>query len=489
MARRTIVIVYASLLSAGAFAACGGRSGLDDSLGTSGEFGGLYPYGLNPDGGPNSLLNGLDGGQDGSDAAMLQGDGSTSSSKGAAHFPVCSGLNPVGTTLDVCGTLGFQVGAPWPGYQRCPFHAGRTDARGPTNPAIQWRAAWTLPTSTFSNADVFSGQPAIDADGNVYASTLSGGLMGIGPAGDTKWSVLVGFAWFGPSPTVSVGRDGCIYVSMDELLGLDPADGTPKWNLPLGSPNGRPSMGSSPAVGPDGVIHVAGFGSTITRASGLYAVRPGGAKDWTHSEFDLLSTPSLTPDGTVALVDSVGRMHELAPDGGPLWDLAVTSVPPLSTPDQPAVSTEAWMTSTIGPDGTVYVATTVATTTLYAVNPDGSLRWQYEFQGFFDPIAGALALGADGTLYVSYEDLYAFDTSSGTVKWQVPGLGITSPIVDGNGTIYVTDAKNDLVALTSAGKTVWTLRLDDTPGGPPAMGADGTLYLPVGSAIYAIGER
>jgi outer membrane protein assembly factor BamB len=341
---------------------------------------------------------------------------------------------------------------------------------------VLWSALWPLPPSeAFANADLFEGQPAIAADGTIYASVLSGGLMAIAPSGTILWSVVVGYAWFGPSPTIAIARDGCVYVNMNELWALNPADGTIAWEVSLGNGGYAPSMGSSAAVGADGTIHV----------SGLFAVHPGGALDWKHPELDLMSTPAVGPDGRVATIDSVGRLHGLGANGAELWSAETHEAPPNGTPGEQGVSTEAWMSPVIGPDGTIYVATTTATTTLYAVATDGTIAWQYEFEGDFTQIEGAAAIGADGTLYVAYGDLYAFDPR-GNVKWRAPSFGGTAPILDGNGTVFATNGRT-LGAIRPDGTTAWTYPLVAPPTGMPSLGADGTIYVPIQKQIWALG--
>ncbi|MCL5283436.1 MAG: PQQ-binding-like beta-propeller repeat protein, partial [Armatimonadetes bacterium] len=57
----------------------------------------------------------------------------------------------------------------------------------------------------------------------------------------------------------------------------------------------------------------------------------------------------------------------------------------------------------IGADGTVYVGSEGYN--LYAIKPDGTLKWKYQTGG----IGSSPAIGADGTVYVGSADhnLYA----------------------------------------------------------------------------------
>ena len=67
----------------------------------------------------------------------------------------------------------------------------------------------------------------------------------------------------------------------------------------------------------------------------------------------------------------------------------------------------------IGADGTVYVGS--CDNKLYAINPDGSLKWAYTTGDDGD---SSPAIGADGTVYVGSYDgkLYAINPD-GSLKW------------------------------------------------------------------------
>ena len=64
---------------------------------------------------------------------------------------------------------------------------------------------------------------------------------------------------------------------------------------------------------------------------------------------------------------------------------------------------------TIGFDGTVYVGSW--DNKLYAINPDGTKKWEFETEGNVD---SSPTIGSDGTVYVGSQDnkLYAIKTES-----------------------------------------------------------------------------
>jgi PKD domain-containing protein/putative pyrroloquinoline-quinone-binding quinoprotein len=113
----------------------------------------------------------------------------------------------------------------------------------------------------------------------------------------------------------------------------------------------------------------------------------------------------------------------------------------------------------VGPDGTIYVALTSGK--LYAIAPDGTLRWI-----FLGAQAGPVSVGADGTIYVAGAVAAPGGTGSngaifaiapnGTEKWrftQTNQLIMAGPSVGPDGNIYaVTMAGIGLFSLTPAGQ-------------------------------------
>jgi outer membrane protein assembly factor BamB len=90
---------------------------------------------------------------------------------------------------------------------------------------------------------------------------------------------------------------------------------------------------------------------------------------------------------------------------------------------------------------------------LYAINPDGSLKWAYSTGG---DVHSSPAVGADGTVYVgsSYPvaKLYAIH-SDGSLKWAyTTGDWVrSSPAIGADGTVYVGSWDNKLYAIGPGG--------------------------------------
>jgi len=168
----------------------------------------------------------------------------------------------------------------------------------------------------------------------------------------------------------------------------------------------------------------------------------------------------------------------------------------------------------IGSDGTIYVGNDDAVKVsgggssaagggnLFAVNPDGSQRWRLPIYGSTQRISPAI--GPDGTIYIRSEGswfifggpyLYAV-WPDGSVRWKFPiGVASGSPVVGGDGTIYINNGEGYLYAVDSAGREKWRFNIGTASGlgeialqgSTPALGKDGTIY--VGSCdnnLYAL---
>ena len=315
--------------------------------------------------------------------------------------------------------------------------------------------------------------PAVWTNGTVYIGTQNG-LYAITNAGS-----VASAKWIFPAPVdvpASLGADGTIYFG-DADLGahlhaLNP-DGTTKWLTSLDPNAGYHGFQSASLLGYDGNLYVVMGGR-------LFAVSSSGVKKWDHS-FDYSfprGSPVMGQNGTIytpCFAD--GSLYAFNPDGTLKWQV---SRPPASC-ESPA----------IGPDGTIYVGAG----TLQAVKPDGTTAWTSTES---DAQQASPALGKDGTIYISAFDfgLSAF-TPDGKLKWHVlssPQLQQpfrNTPTIDSAGNIYH-NTSNTLWCLNSDGQVQWavsgippeTYMIPSTAA--PAIGSDGTIYALLNYKLYAV---
>ena len=241
-----------------------------------------------------------------------------------------------------------------------------------------------------------------------------------------------------------------------------------RWSFASGT-----STPSTPSIAADGTLY---FAASDRK---LYAVRPDGSLRWTFAPRTGISVPpTIGADGTIYANDgstqaSGGYIYAIRPDGSKRWSLRF----PFGTPSSPMV----------GGDGTVYAETYayVAASRAVAIDPlTGTMRWA-TYAGAY--LQAGPALGFDGSVYVHGSHLYGL-TSSGGVLWHQEttflGLPTAVPVTDANGNVYAAQ-DNTLIAFAPDGTTRWTYTLTPagttfgTVGGAPAIGADGSVLLPI----------
>jgi outer membrane protein assembly factor BamB len=92
-----------------------------------------------------------------------------------------------------------------------------------------------------------------------------------------------------------------------------------------------------------------------------------------------------------------------------------------------------YSTLSIGPNGNIYIT---GSNKVMSLTPSGSIVWQRAFPLFSMSNSTSTAIGADGTLYVSADYMYAF-TPSGSLVWISRVPSPLTPSIAKNGVIYV----------------------------------------------------
>ncbi len=239
--------------------------------------------------------------------------------------------------------------------------------------------------------------------------------------------------------------------------------------------------GGSRGTAVDGAGNVYTTGETGT-TSYLYSISPAGVLNWsvTLGSFNNAKGPSIDLERGVLYVamgngyNTTGSLRAFALDGTLLWDHNLGGVG-LSNP-------------AIARDGTIYTGA-YGTSTLHAVNPDGTTKWIYALPPNIDVVTSGVSITEDGKIAVGTMNIVAPSTSAavyllnpdGTFIWTraldgdgVTGIAVTAEghlvvtewVISGSAKVYGIDINNNLLWSFAAG--------DDTYG--PALAVDGTIY-------------
>ena len=253
-------------------------------------------------------------------------------------------------------------------------------------------------------------------DGQVYQVSSSGGARGVRRAG----GAVTASPARGPHGTV-------FWASHDKELFNGSISAGDRWKFRL---DGKAFAG--PAVGPDGTAYIGTGNGT------LYAIDIEGTPRWKTSLSagkELRAAPSLGANGTVYVGSENGTFYAVDGATGVVkWEFTTSE----------AVEAPALVD---GRDN-VYVAS--LDRKVYVLSPAGVLLNSFDAKG---GIAAAMALGADGTLYVGTKErrIYALEEGDPTAAATATATAATLA-----GTVTVQrDFTSGRVYLVGAGRRHW----------------------------------
>lgn len=157
-------------------------------------------------------------------------------------------------------------------------------------------------------------------------------------------------------------------------------------------------------------------GNESLQSEALCLNTSNGRIKWTfRTETGVTGPVALDSNGIIYALDQK-NLYAVNPDGSLKWKY---------TPD---VKMRTHASPAITPDGSICFITEYC---LLAVKQDGTLKWKYESIGGFSNVS----ISPDGTVYVSVDGTFKAINHDGTLKWESPGQADSSSI-DQDGTIY-----------------------------------------------------
>lgn len=309
---------------------------------------------------------------------------------------------------------------------------------------------WVYPTF---NAIVAA--PTLDTDGNIYVGDDSGLFYSVTPEGQYRWHFETKASIY----AAAAFDKGRLYVpSLDSHLYCLDTKGKLLWQIDLDD-----ELYTAPAISRQGDIYI---GSDSGR---LYSVDSKGRLRWTfQAGEEISSSPTIGPDGLIYLTaDSVycldSKMRLKWTFGTPGGDYFFAG----AVPDR---------------EGTVYAPNTDGF--LYAIQPDGRMRWRAPVPDV-DEIRTETVFGPGGTIFVGTDGYYLCrKVPDGTIDniHEADDIIAATPALSENGTLYVLPDDGSLNALTTYGRPVWIHEIaeddkDTYYGSSPTIAPDGTVYV------------
>ena len=295
-----------------------------------------------------------------------------------------------------------------------------------------------------SESSISPSAPAMSSDGTLYFGSQDFKVYAVNPKdGTVKWAFETGGK---VRSGVAVGDDGTIYApSQDGKLYAITSNGSLAWSFDIGAS----TFNASPAIGQDGTIY---FGADDNK---VHALSSNGQEKWVFETGAKVRTDIIATSSTIYATSEDAKLYALSLDGSKKWEYeagaAIKASPALGENGLiyfgdnngqfyalDAAGNEKWVFTTadnnpflggpvIGQDGTLYIGTKRGPSTdlalFYAINPDGTERWKKEMpkgdevegsdQYYQNDILGTPTVGADGTIYFTFNDgrLYALNSN------------------------------------------------------------------------------
>ncbi|MCB1215777.1 PQQ-binding-like beta-propeller repeat protein [bacterium] len=303
-------------------------------------------------------------------------------------------------------------------------------------------------------------------------------------------------------PVISAGGEIVLPCDNGELYAVSTV-GEVIWTFPVAG------KVSPAAIGNDGTIFAGS--ESGTSQPGLYAIHPDGNQRWKLSVEGYIHSCKPRADGTVLAIGSEGILYAVEENGTEIWrygGLGFTSAPPVMD-DQGNiyVASHSHMLTALDANGgfrwefeAAHVLHGVSVSRngnillgcdsgkLYCLAPNGSLLWDYSFEG---SILSAISCSPDGSLYFGSNDehIYALH-ADGSLRWKIhTGRQVrSSPCIDERGFVYIGSGFTSLFRIDGGGTVLGTYSMDQNCWSDPVVDSNGTVYIADGTRLLAFGD-
>jgi outer membrane protein assembly factor BamB len=398
--------------------------------------------------------------------------------------------------------------SPWPMFGHDPQHTGQSMFSGPAGSAV-------APMWTFSALDGIQGSPCLSST-LLYVGSDDTSFYALNPATGSPVWVANTTRRIRSTPALLPGVGAVVVCGEDGTVhAFDAASGAPRWTFDTSL-----AIDASPVIASDGSLYIGGQDGIVHRVLNGVAV-------WSAARVNSdVFSPALSPDESILYVsyDISALVAYNTSSGAVLWmeerpggfqsppavgfGLVFASAREVMYALNASTGAAVWSFNTdmwirdlaLGPDGTVYVSS--RDSYVYALRWDtGTQKWKVFVPNKDLPCP--LALGSDGTLYVGTGvGVTAIATtptggggggsSAGTILWNYRGERVTSSVVS-EGVLYVTVDNGDVLALVDASSPSPTPSLTPsvtgtpsaTPSFSPTPSSTGSASVPSGATATA----